>query len=136
MVKGLTHTGERFCSEARLAAAQKAAGSVDTRVSQLGTASLLYDALIYICGEKNRSVLLPPSACSRCSTPYVAVPTVTRTRTDDPILTYTALSIWSHYVPCGAGAAEGARAVNAKDITLTGLQARHCSQRTLIYICI
>lgn len=45
-VKGLTHTGGRFCSEARLAAAHKTAGSVDTRVSQLGTASLLYDALV------------------------------------------------------------------------------------------
>lgn len=37
----LTYAGGRFCSEARLALAHKAAGSVDTYVSQLWAALLL-----------------------------------------------------------------------------------------------
>lgn len=58
------------------------------------------------------------------------------TNTVDAALTYTTLSIASHYVSRWAGAGEGAGAVSAKGIILTGLQARNCSQGTLVYICI
>lgn len=56
-------------------------------------------------------------------------------RTIEGALTYATLTILSHYVSCGAGAGEGAGGVSAKGVTLTGLQARNCSQRTLIYVC-
>lgn len=141
MNNSLTHTAGRFSSVARLALAHKAAGSVDTYVPQLRTALLLYNALVYICRkERGPQTLLPPSVCTRYRAPEIVHTTVTytltHTHTVDTLLTYTALSVSSHYISCGAGAGEGTRGVSTKDITLTGLQARHSSQRTLIYICI
>lgn len=50
-------------------------------------------------------------------------------------LTYTALSVQSHHVTQRARAGEGALGVSAFGDALTGLQARHRGQSTLVYVC-
>lgn len=75
--------------------------------------------------------MLQPSARS----PQTASPRGP-TNTVGAALTHTTLSTASHYVAGRAGAGEGAGGVPAEGIILTGLQARDCSQRALVYICI
>lgn len=158
----LTDTGRSLCSEARLTPALEAASSVHARVPQLAATQRLQAALVHVYrAEGARTIRAvfgyagvtkhPVKECSRGggeTLPIGATMLLNKLCVDvqthisqsctpdvNVSLTCTACSIKSHYISRRARAGEGPDGVSAFSITPTGPQARHCSQRTLVYIC-